>query len=145
MGNGTGLRRNLDLATHWYEQAADFRLEAMYQAHLLYTQPTESRPADETVADLYLERAARMGHAGATEQFLRRLVRAKRWEEAVPWLLRMDGQPFMEMFVKLYKSNIRMKAFTVLRAELMLQGYADQGNTEAKRLLAALQGTTERE
>lgn len=142
--NGTGLPRDLDLATRWYQQAADFRLESMYQTFLLYMQPTESRRADTALADLYLERAARMGHVGATEEFLRRLVQQKRWEEAVPWLLRMERQPFMEMFVKLYKSNIRMKPFTVLRAELILRGYADAGNAEAGRLLSTLRDAATR-
>merc|ERR1712176_1568016 len=100
----------------------------MYQTYVLYSNATETRLPNQGIASLYLERAARMGHFPAMLKFVEPLLRAEHWEQAVPWLLRMESKQSMEKFVELYKSGIRMKAFLVFRAEQILQGLADQGS-----------------
>lgn len=138
--NGVGdIPRNLDSAAYWFLQAADFKAEAMYQTYLLYTAETKSRPADQDIAALYLERAARMGYRPAMLKFVQPFFRERRWEEAVPWLLRLESEPFMQKFVELYQSGVQMKPFAVYMGEQVLQGFADQGLAGARRLLSQLQ------
>merc|ERR1719460_2140492 len=96
-GNGTA--QDFDLAMYWFERSADFSLEAMHQAHVLHRDGSKSRPANISLAKLYLERAARMGHFPSMQLFVQELARAKDWEQAVPFLLRLENKPAMEMFV----------------------------------------------
>jgi len=36
--DGSDVPKDLDLATQWFERAADFTVEAMYQSYLMYSQ-----------------------------------------------------------------------------------------------------------
>ena len=36
--DGWNVPKDLDLATKWFERAADFTVEAMYQSYLMYSQ-----------------------------------------------------------------------------------------------------------
>ena len=38
--DGSDVPKDLDLATQWFERAADFTVEAMYQSYLMYSQET---------------------------------------------------------------------------------------------------------
>jgi len=137
----SGAPRNLDLATHWFQQAADFTIEAMYQTHGLYAKGTESRTADHDMAALYLKRAAAMGHLQAMREVVEPLLRAKKWEEAIPWLLRLESGPPIAKFVDLYQQGVRIKPFALFRGQQILQAFADQGELGAKHLLTKLQST----
>ena len=79
--DGSGVSVDLDLATKWFERAADFTVEAMYQSYLMYSQNTSQRGANGSRAELFLERAARMGHEEAMRKFVEPLAKAKRWED----------------------------------------------------------------
>lgn len=134
------LPRNLDLATHWFERAADFSPEAMYQASSLYSKATASRSSEPVKADLYLERAGRMGHFQAMQKIIGRLLHEKRFDEAVPWLLRIETRQSLEKFVHLYQSGVRLKPFSVFRAEQILHEFARQGSKPAEQMLAIVRG-----
>ncbi len=41
--DGWNVPKDLDLATKWFERAADFTVEAMYQSYLMYSQENEMR------------------------------------------------------------------------------------------------------
>ena len=137
--NGTGgLSEDLDLATDWFEQAADFTVEAMYQSYVLYSHPTARRDKDLAKAQLFLERAARMGHDAAMKKFIEPLARGGHWESVAPWLLRIQSKAALSQFVKLHQRGVRINAFTIFRAEQLLRELADQGFEDARNLLYQL-------
>mmetsp|Transcript_89976 Transcript_89976/g.160153 ORF Transcript_89976/g.160153 Transcript_89976/m.160153 type:complete len:548 (+) Transcript_89976:45-1688(+) len=136
-GSG-GLSADLDLATSWAEKAADFTPEAMHHCYELHLQATPRRPANKSLAEHYLERAARMGSTKSMLKFIEPLARSKRWEELVPWLLRIDTKASLAQFVKLHQSGVRIGRFTLFRAEQTLQGLAEQGFDDAQQLLQQL-------
>ena len=137
--NGTGgLPRDLDLATDWFERAADFTKEAMYQSYLLYSDRTPKRSQDEAKARLHLERAARMGHEMAMKKFIEPLAREGNWEAVAPWLIRIESKAALSQFVKLHQRGVQINAFTLYRAEEVLRDLAEQGFDDAKNLLHQL-------
>merc|ERR1712194_808876 len=69
-GLGNALPRDLRAALHWYVQAADFSADAAFEAHLLYSGDHASLQAESDLADLYLERGARMGSFPAMQKFV---------------------------------------------------------------------------
>lgn len=138
------MNRSLDLATQWCERASDFTVDAMYRCHELYSAPSESRAADPQASWLYLERAARMGHERAKMKFIEPLVHAKRWEELVPWLLRIESKASMQKFVELYSIGIKMNPFAVFRGEEALQELAGNGYGDAEQLLLKLRAARRR-
>lgn len=143
--DGSDVPKDLDLATQWFERAADFTVEAMYQSYLMYSQETSQRPANHSRAALFLERAARMGHEESMRKFVEPLAKAKRWEEVVPWLLRMESKASLSQFVKLRKAGIAMSAFGMFRAEQLLRELSDQGYQDARQLLFDLTQTKQSE
>ncbi|CAE7940000.1 HET-E1 [Symbiodinium sp. KB8] len=131
--NGTGgLPRDLDLATDWFERAADFTKEAMYQSYLLYSDRTPKRSQDEAKARLHLERAARMGHEMAMKKFIEPLAREGNWEAVAPWLIRIESKAALSQFVKLHQRGVQINAFTLYRAEEVLRDLAEQGFDERR-------------
>ncbi|CAK9010766.1 unnamed protein product [Durusdinium trenchii] len=143
--DGWGGAKDLDLATQWFERAADFTVEAMHQSYLMYSQETPQRLANESLAQLFLERAARMGHEEAMKRWVEPLARAKRWQEVVPWLLRMQSKASLVQFVKLQKASVPIAPFHMYRAEQLLSDLAQQGFADAAQLLARLKTSTARE
>ena len=142
--NGTGgLPQDLDLATEWFERAADFTVEAMYQSYVLYSEPTQTRDRDQTKAQLHLERAARMGHESAMKKFIEPLARAGRWEAVAPWLLRIESKAALSQLVKLHQRGVQINAFTLFRAEQVLRDLAEQGFEDARGLLRQLLSSRE--
>lgn len=111
----------------------------MYQCHVLYSQATPRRPADPKAASLYLERAARMGHFAAMLKMIEPMLLQERWEELVPWLLRLESKKSLDKFVELYRAGVKIKPFAVFRGVQILQGLAERNSTAAQRLLAVLQ------
>ena len=141
--NGTGgLVQDLDLATEWFERAADFTVEAMYQSYVLYSDRTSTRDRDEAKAQLFLERAARMGHEPAMKKFIEPMARGGHWEAVAPWLLRIQSKAALSQFVKLHQRGVRIKAFTLFRAEQLLRDLAEQGFEDARDLLRQLSSSS---
>ena len=137
--NGTGgLPRDLDLATEWFERAADFTVEAMYQSYVLYSEGTPKRGKDLGKALLHLERAARMGHEMAMKKFIEPLAREGNWEAVAPWLIRIESKAALSHFVKLHQRGVQINAFTLFRAEQVLRDLAEQGFEDARDLLNQL-------
>ncbi|CAK9030138.1 unnamed protein product [Durusdinium trenchii] len=108
-------------------------------------QETPQRLANESLAQLFLERAARMGHEEAMKRWVEPLARAKRWQEVVPWLLRMQSKASLVQFVKLQKASVPIAPFHMYRAEQLLSDLAQQGFADAAQLLARLKTSTARE
>ena len=80
-GDGKAMERLADAApeaVEWLALAADFTTEAMWRSHLLY-----ERKGNATLSELFLERAARMGHETAMRSFVEPLAKAGRWEDDV--------------------------------------------------------------
>ena len=51
--DGRDVPKDLDLATQWFERAADFTVEAMYQSYLMYSQDAVTKkPHDQTSWEL---------------------------------------------------------------------------------------------
>ncbi|CAJ1390655.1 unnamed protein product [Effrenium voratum] len=127
--DGQGVPKDPSLARQWLEKAADFTVEAMYLSHLAQASPPEGSAA------LFLERAARMGHEEAIRKFMEPLAKAKRWEEVMPWLLRLESKAALSQFVKLRKAGVPAQPFAEFRAQRLLADLAHQGFEDARQLL----------